>query len=87
MSQSYPINLTPEQWKLLPGLIPAARPGGRSRSVDMQAVVNAILYILCTGCAGRMLPHDFPGWKSVYHYFRAWHLDGTWERINHQLHQ
>ena len=53
----------------------------------MQAVVNAILYILCAGCAWRMLPSDFPRWKTVYHYFRAWRIDGTWERINHKLHQ
>lgn len=52
MPQSYPSNLTTEQWKLLSGLIPASRPGGRPRSVDMQAIVNAILYILCAGCAG-----------------------------------
>lgn len=60
MFQFYPSNLTNEQWELLVHLIPAAKPGGRPRSVDMQAVVNAILYILCAGCAWRMLPHDFP---------------------------
>lgn len=53
----------------------------------MQAVINAILYILCAGCAWRMLPSDFPHWKTLYHYFRAWRVDGTWERINHKLHQ
>ena len=87
MSQSYPSNLTNEQWELLCHLIPAAKPGGRPRTVDMQAVVNAILYVLCAGCAWRMLPHDFPAWKTVYHYFRAWRIDGTWEQINHKLHQ
>ena len=68
-------------------LIPPAKAGGRPRSVDMQAVVNAILYVLCAGCTWRMLPSDFPCWKTVYHYFRAWRIDGTWERINHKLHQ
>jgi putative transposase len=87
MSPSYPSNLTQEQWELLEGLIPAAKPGGRPGSVDMQAVVNAILYILCAGCAWRMLPSDFPHWKTVYHYFRTWRTDGTWERMNHKLHQ
>lgn len=72
MRSSYPSNLTFEQWELLSGLIPTAKPGGRPRSVDMQAVVNAILYILCASCAWRMLPSNFPGWKTVYHYFRAW---------------
>ncbi|MBF2048722.1 MAG: transposase [Elainella sp. C42_A2020_010] len=87
MTSSYPSNLTQEQWELLESLIPPAKPGGRPRSVDLQAVVNAILYILCAGCAWRMLPSDFPAWKTVYHYFRAWRIDGTWERINHKLHQ
>jgi putative transposase len=87
MSLSYPSNLTSDQWELLASLIPAAKAGGRPRNVDIQAVVNAILYILCAGCAWRMLPSDFPRWKTVYHYFRAWRIDGTWERINHKLHQ
>ncbi len=87
MTSSDPSNLTQEQWELLESLIPPAKPGGRPRSVDLQAVVNAILYILCAGCAWRMLPSDFPAWKTVYHYFRAWRIDGTWERINHKLHQ
>lgn len=87
MSTSYLSNLTPEQWELLVNLIPPAKAGGRPRSADMQAVVKAILYILCAGCAWRMLPSDFPCWKTIYHYFRAWRMDGTWERINHKLHQ
>lgn len=52
MPSSYPSNLTHDQWKRIESLIPAAKPGGRPRSVNMQAVVNAILYILCAGCAG-----------------------------------
>lgn len=87
MKSSYPSHLTPEQWELLQSLIPPAKPGGRPRSVDMQAVINAILYILSAGCAWRMLPSDFPNWKTVYHYFRAWRVNGTWEHINHKLHQ
>jgi putative transposase len=85
MNPSYPSNLTSEQWELLSGLIPAAKKGGRKRSVDMEAVVNAILYILCAGCAWRMLPHDFPNWKTVYHYFRQWRKDGTWQQIHERL--
>jgi putative transposase len=49
--------------------------------------MNAILYVLRAGCAWRMLPSDFPKWKTVYHYFRVWRLDGTWEQVNYQLHQ
>jgi len=85
MNPSYPSNLSEEQWELLSGLIPAAKPGGRHRKVQMQAIVNAIFYILCAGCAWRMLPHDFPNWKSVYHYFRQWRKDGTWQQIHERL--
>lgn len=85
MNPSYPSNLTPEQWELLSELIPKAKKGGRKRSVDMQAVINAIMYILCAGCAWRMLPHDFPNWKTVYHYFRQWRKDGTWQQIHQRL--
>jgi putative transposase len=48
-------------------------------------VLNAIFYIVVAGCAWRLLPKDFPKWQTVYHYFRAWRLDGTWERIPAQL--
>ena len=85
MNPSYPSNLTNEQWELLSELIPAAKPGGRKRSVEMQAVINAIFYILCAGCAWRLLPHDFPKWQSVYHYFRQWRIDGTWQKIHERL--
>lgn len=87
MTPSYPSNLTEDQWNLLEPLLPSAKLGGRPRSVDLQAVVNAILYVLCAGGAWRMLPNDFPKWKTVYHYFRAWRIDGTWVEVNHQLHQ
>lgn len=82
MNPSYPSNLTSEQWELLLRLIPAPKTGGRKRSVDMQAIVNAILYILCVGCAWRMLLNDFPKWKTVYHYFQQWRKDGTWFEIH-----
>jgi putative transposase len=77
MSQSYPSDLTDEQWELLSELIPSAKPGGRPRQVDMQAVVNAILYILCTGCAWRMLPHDFPAGRRCITTFG----NGVWMEL------
>jgi len=87
MNPSYPSNLTNDEWEVLSGLIPEPKKGGRKRNVDMQAIVNAILYILCAGCAWRMLPHDFPKWKTVYHYFRQWRKDGTWQQIHERLRQ
>jgi putative transposase len=81
MTLSYPTDLSDEQWALLAPMLPEAKPGGRPGSVDIRTVVNAILYIVIAGCAWRMLPHEYPKWQTVYHYFRAWRLDGTWERV------
>src|SRR6185369_1463078 len=55
--------------------------GGRPRSADMREVVNAVLYVLRSGCAWRMLPHDLPKWQTVYTYFRAWQEHGVWQRM------
>lgn len=85
MELSYPTDMSDEQWDLLLPLLPVAKAGGRPRSVDLRAVVNAIFYIVVAGCAWRMLPKEFPNWKTVYHYFRAWRLDGTWEHLHAQL--
>jgi putative transposase len=81
----YPTDLSDRQWRLLEPAIPPPRPGGRPRSADVREVVNAILYVDRNGVTWRALPHDFPPWKTVYHYFRAWRLDGTWERIHDAL--
>lgn len=73
------------QWQIMPTLIPEAKSGGRRRTVEMIEVVNGIFYILVAGCAWSLLPHDFAKWKTVYHYFRQWRIDGNWERIHEQL--
>jgi putative transposase len=84
-SQSYPSDLTDEQWAILEPLIPPAKPGGRPRSVDIREVINAIFYVDRTGCQWRALPHDFPPWSTVWSYFRTFRNDGTWERIHTAL--
>lgn len=87
MVTSYPTDLSDDQWYLIAPLFAPAKPGGRPRSTDLRQVVNALLYILMGGIAWRSLPHDFPKWKTVYHYFRQWRDDGTLEHINQTLHQ
>jgi putative transposase len=87
MSKAYSSNLTQDQWQLLEPLIPAAKPGGRPRSVEVWHILNAILYVLCEGCRWRNLPGDFPSWQTVYTYFRNWRIDGTWVSIHEHLHQ
>ena len=81
----YPSDLTDEQWDVLAPLLPAAKPGGRPRTVDLREVLNGILYVLRSGCPWRMLPHDLPPWQTVYKYFRRWMMDGTWERVHETL--
>ena len=81
----YPTDLTDAQWKRIEPLIPPPKPGGRPRTTDMREVFNAIFYITRTGCAWRMLPHDFPKWRTVYEFYACWRDDGTWGSINARL--
>ena len=79
--------MTDEEWELLAPLIPAAKPGGRPRHTDMRAAMNAILYLLRTGCPWRYLPRDgFPPRSTVYNIFRNFQRDGVWQAIWERLH-
>jgi transposase len=102
MSKAYSSNLTQWQWELIEllscrafyggtpaeraPLIPAAKPGGQNREVEIWSVINAIFYLLTQGCTWRNLPGDFPAWQTVCTYFalrvtrhaRNWRKDGTW---------
>ena len=84
-TQVYPSDLTDAEWALLAPLIPAAKPGGRPRSVDTRRIVNGLFYLLRSGCAWRYLPRDYGPWQTVYWYFRQWRLDGTWAAMHTQL--
>src|SRR5271154_753045 len=78
----YPSNLRDAEWARLEPLIPAATPGGRPRKTDMRSAMNAILYLLRTGCPWRYLPRDgFPPRSTVYNIFRKFQHDGIWEAI------
>lgn len=83
--EPYPTDLTDKQWTIIVSLIPPPKHGGRPRAVDIREVINAIIYIVKSGCDWRMLPHDFPQWKIVYHYFDTWKKDGTWKDIHDAL--
>ncbi len=89
MSQSrraYSTDLTDQEWQILEPLLPAEKTGGRHRLYEMLEIINALRYLLRTGCAWRLLPHDFPHWRAVYEYFRFWKQDGTWLKIHDFLH-
>jgi putative transposase len=77
----YASDLSDAQWAILEALIPPAKPGGRPRSVNMRQILNGIFYVLRSGGAWRLLPHDYPAWSTVYDYFRKWRNAGVWEQI------
>lgn len=81
----YPSDITDAQWALIESYIPPVRPGGRPRKTDMRDVLDAILYILRTGCQWRYLPGDFPPKSTVWRYFDQWRSDGTLDRIHDRL--
>jgi transposase len=83
----FPSNLTDTEWDRLAPLIPTAKPGGRPRKTDMRSAMNAILYLLRTGCPWRYLPRDgFPPRSTVYNIFRKFQREGSWEAIWAELH-
>jgi putative transposase len=82
MGKAYQSDLSDAEWSCLEPHLPAPEANGRPRLHSPRKILDAILYVLKSGCAWRLLPHDFPPWKTVYHYFRSWRLDGTWERMH-----
>jgi transposase len=81
----YPTDLSDLDWERIRPLVPATRPIGALRTTSMRSVINAILYRERSGCPWRMLPRDFPHWRTVYGYARQWRADGTWRRIRDVL--
>ena len=77
----YASDLSDAQWAILEPLIPPAKPGGRPRSVNMRQILNGIFYVLRSGGAWRLLPHEYPAWSTVYDYFRKWRNAGVWEQL------
>lgn len=85
----YPSDLTDLQWDNIEHLFPPDQrpPGvaGRKRTYPVREIVNAIFYLARGGGTWRMLPHDFPPWKTVSYYFYTWRAAGLWERVHHVL--
>lgn len=82
--KGYPSDLTKAQWKRLTQFFPLKK-GGRPRIYELKEIINAIFYIVKTGCSWRYLPDGFPYWKTVYTYFRNWCNSGLWQTINDNL--
>lgn len=80
----YDTDVTDAQWQLIEPLLPARKPMGRPPTL-LRSSLNAIFYLVKSGCSWRLLPKSFPPWKTVYHRFRKWCRDGTWLLVNHAL--
>ena len=83
----YPSDMTDEEWAEVAPLIPPARRGGRTRSVNMREVFNGLLYVLSTGCQWRAIPKDLPPRGTIYDYFTLWQANGTLGRIHSALYE
>jgi putative transposase len=86
-TQHYASDLTDSEWDLVRPLLPAEARTGRPRVHPLRTILNAIFYQVRTGGAWRFLPQEWPPWRTIFHYFRKWRLDGTWERIHTTLRQ
>jgi putative transposase len=86
-THTYLTDLSDAEWRVVQPLLPPAAQTGRPRQHPLRTMVNAIVYALRSGCAWRLLPHEWPPWQTVSHSFRRWRRDGTWERIHRVLRQ
>src|SRR2546430_3064894 len=77
----YASDLSDRAWAILEPFIPPAKTGGRPRSVEMRQILNGVFYLLRSGCAWRLLAHNYPAWSTVYDYFRKWRNQGIWEQM------
>lgn len=86
MRRAYQTDLSDAEWACLKAHLPATpKTTGRPRVHAPREILDAVFYVVRSGCTWRLLPHDFPPWKTVYHYFRIWRIDGTWERLHRAL--
>jgi putative transposase len=86
-TQTYPSDLTDDQWQVIRPLLPKRKLGkpGRPRTVEQRVLLDAIFYILRSGCPWRLLPHDFPPWGTVASQFYRWRKSGLWEKLHDTL--
>ncbi len=80
MRKRYPTDLSDAQWEYIEPHLPTPKAAERPKRHSLREILDAIFYIVRSGCAWRLLTHEFPPWKSVHHYyFRTWRINGTWE--------
>jgi putative transposase len=81
----YPTDLSAAEWSWLVPHLPPPKQRGRPRLHSPREILGGVFYVLKTGCQWRMFPREFPPWKTVFHYFQAWRIDCTWERMNRAM--
>jgi putative transposase len=81
----YPGDLTDRQWDCIQLVLPKANLRGRPRTHSLRRIINALMYVVRTGCQWRMLPKEYPPWPTVYYYFARWRDNGVWKRIHDTL--
>ncbi|NBC34550.1 MAG: IS5 family transposase [Alphaproteobacteria bacterium] len=85
--QGYASDMTDAEWGKIEPLLPPPAETGRPRTKCLRSAINALFYLLQSGCQWDMLPKNFPPWQTVYRYFRDWRKDGTWECIHDALYR
>ena len=86
MRKTYPTDLSDAEWTSLRSYLPSPIAEGRPRIHSLRAILDAIFYVLKSGCHWRLLPHDFPPWSTVYYHFRRFRLKGLWSLILKVVH-
>lgn len=81
LQRAYPSDLTDAQWEILEPFIPPLSPEATYHKHERRTIVNAILYVLRSGCPWRALPHDLPPYGTVFAYFQRWRREGVWDRV------
>jgi putative transposase len=84
-TRRYPTDLSDDEWRCIRPHLPEPTGHGRPRLHGLRTILDAVFYVLKSGCPWRLLPREFPPWKTVYDWFRKWRIDGTWERLNTEL--
>jgi putative transposase len=83
MKRNYPTDLTDAEWKHIEPFVPTPKCRGPQRIHNpREEILDAVFYVLRSGCPWRLVPREYPPWKTVYHYFREWRINGTFEKLN-----
>jgi transposase len=83
--EPYPSSMTTKEWAVIKPLLPKAGKLGRPPRHSPREMVDAILYVVKSGCTWRMMPREFPHWRLVYYYFAKWQAQGVWQKLNDAL--